>query len=232
MAQKISASSHRFSYLNLEDIEGGWNELFKQVPTWITELRKNAYEPLDKDIELQMIIDGKRDEVINRNLRFVTNISRHYLRDGLDVWDIIAAGNVGLIEAYDKFDPTMGTRFITYAVNVIRSKMIDELRDSNNIKLSSTQLLMLKDYLQYGSLEAMIGARPERYSATFDTLNRNLNDVLSITKMTRLDKPFEDGSQMELASTGTTPTLSIDEKSSIHAVAALFLDKDEFIVIE
>ena len=230
MAQKTSASSHRFSYLDLENIEGGWNELFKQVPSWITEIRKTSYEPLDKDVELQMIKDGRREEVINRNLRFVTNISRHYLRDGVDVWDIISAGNEALIEAYDKFDASRDTRFITYAVNLIRSKMIDELRDSNNIKLSSTQLLMLKDFIQYGSLEAMVENEPGRYSATYDTLSRNLNEVLSISNMTRLDKPFEDGSMIELGAEESAPELNIHEKAAIqlHIVA---LNDDERHII-
>lgn len=207
-----STSSHRFSYLDLENIEGGWGDLFYQVPDWITTIRKERYAPLEKEIENKLIIGGHRDEVIRRNLRFVTNLSRHYLREGVEAWDIIAAGNIGLIEAYDKFDPTRDTKFITYAVNLIRAKMIDELRGSNNVKLSSTQLLMLHDFMFHGDLETMIDKRPDRYGATYDTLSRNLEELLSILRMVRIDAPFEDGSMMELTSGTNAPAFSEDEK--------------------
>lgn len=193
-------SSHKFSYLDLSDIEQTWRHLFSQVPTWITELRKPKYEPVSKEVENRMIADGKKDEVIRRNMRFVTNISRHYHRAGMEIWDVISAGNVGLVESYNTFDPTVGTKFITYAVNRIRAKMIDELRNSNNIKLSSTQTLMLRDYIDCGGLEEMVSRFPKRYSAQYDTLSRNLQEILSIVNMVRLDNPYKDGSLMELPS--------------------------------
>lgn len=62
-----------------------------------------------------------RDELIERNLRLVTNIAKRYFNKGMDTLDIIQEGNIGLIKAVEKFDPDRGFKFSTYAVWCIKS---------------------------------------------------------------------------------------------------------------
>ena len=59
---------------------------------------------------------GAREEMISANLRFVINEAKKYQNRGLPLSDLISAGNLGLIKAADRFDGTMGHKFITYAV--------------------------------------------------------------------------------------------------------------------
>ena len=47
-------AQHKFGYLDLNDIQGGWAELFQSIPEWITELRKDKYEPLSKEREFSI----------------------------------------------------------------------------------------------------------------------------------------------------------------------------------
>src|SRR5919199_1101521 len=56
-----------------------------------------------------------RDHMVRANLRLVVNIARSYTGKGLGLQDLIAEGNLGLLRAVEGYDPSMNTRFSTYA---------------------------------------------------------------------------------------------------------------------
>jgi RNA polymerase primary sigma factor len=59
--------------------------------------------------------DSARDRMVRANLRLVVNIARGYVGKGLSLQDLIEEGNLGLLRAVEGFDPSIGTRFSTYA---------------------------------------------------------------------------------------------------------------------
>src|SRR5438105_5714693 len=67
-----------------------------------------AYRIADGDTEA-------RDQLVRANLRLVVNIARSYVGKGLGLQDLVAEGNLGLLRAVEGFDPSMNTRFSTYA---------------------------------------------------------------------------------------------------------------------
>jgi RNA polymerase primary sigma factor len=68
-----------------------------------------------------------REKLVEANLRFVVKIARSYRRFGTPVEDLISEGNIGLIEAARRFDPSRGVRFSSYAAWYIRKYMISAL---------------------------------------------------------------------------------------------------------
>ena len=57
-----------------------------------------------------------RNKIVNANLRFVVKVAKKYQNHGLELEDLISEGNIGLLTAIEKFDPSKGFHFISYAV--------------------------------------------------------------------------------------------------------------------
>ena len=56
-----------------------------------------------------------RNELIQKNLRLAVSVAKKMQRKGTDLEDLIQEANIGLMKAVEKFDPTKGFRFSTYA---------------------------------------------------------------------------------------------------------------------
>jgi RNA polymerase primary sigma factor len=80
------------------------------------EERELAYRIEDGDAEA-------RDHLVRANLRLVVNLARIYVGKGLCLQDLIAEGNLGLLRAVEGFDPSMNTRFSTYACYWIKQSI-------------------------------------------------------------------------------------------------------------
>lgn len=77
-----------------------------------------------------------QNELVTGCLRFVISVAKSYQSQGLEILDLISEGNFGLIKAAEKFDPTTGLKFISYAVWWVRQSIIAALNDhSRTIRL-------------------------------------------------------------------------------------------------
>lgn len=77
-----------------------------------------------------------RDEFINSNLPLVHSLANRLRGKGIDYEELYSAGCLGLVKAYDNFEPERGLCFSTYAVPVIMGEMKRLFRDSGSVKVS------------------------------------------------------------------------------------------------
>ena len=73
------------------------------------------------------------ETLVRANLRFVVSVAKQYTHQGLMLSDLINEGNLGLIRAAGLFDETKGFKFISYAVNWIRSYILTALAQHSRL---------------------------------------------------------------------------------------------------
>ena len=78
----------------------------------------------------------ERNELIEQNLNLVHSCAHRFRGKGVEYDELYSAGCVGLVKAADKFDPSLGYRFSTYAVPVILGEIRQLFRDGGTVKLS------------------------------------------------------------------------------------------------
>ncbi|MFN3716914.1 MAG: RNA polymerase sigma factor RpoS [Thiobacillus sp.] len=112
-----------------------------------------------------------RQTMIERNLRLVVNIAKHYANRGLALLDLVEEGNLGLIHALEKFDPERGFRFSTYATWWIRQNIERAIMNqSRTIRLPVHVIKELNIYL-----------RAQRHLETHGVTDASSEDIAALT---------------------------------------------------
>jgi RNA polymerase sigma-32 factor len=79
-------------------------------------------------------------DLILSHLRFVVHVARGYNGYGLQLGDLIQEGNIGLMKAVKRFDPTVGVRLVSFAVHWIRAEMHDFIiKNWRIVKVATTK---------------------------------------------------------------------------------------------
>jgi RNA polymerase sigma-32 factor len=118
---------------------------YDPLQRYLAEVRK--YPFLSKEEELRLFHDyqttGNRESAVKlilANLRVSLAIAAEYLHSGADHLDLIQEGNVGLMQAIRKFDPSKGVRFHSYAAWWVRAYILRYLLNTYRmVKIGTTQ---------------------------------------------------------------------------------------------
>jgi len=102
---------------------------------------------LTREEEHELAIRFRRDndlaaarQLVLSHLRFVVHIARGYAGYGLPVGDLIQEGNVGLMKAVKRFDPSMNVRLVSFAVHWVRAEIHEYvLRNWRLVKIATTK---------------------------------------------------------------------------------------------
>lgn len=159
-------------------------------------------QPLSREREAELtrrIREGNEsalEELVNANLKFVIEIAQRYQYRGLDLIELIAEGNFGLIEAARRFDETRGFKFITYAVWWIKQGIRSAIRRNKNVRRPNNRLTAASKVMgTYDELSVLLGRDPS-YDEIAERLDMDADDVeeaiLSTRRETSLDALFDD----------------------------------------
>jgi RNA polymerase primary sigma factor len=153
------------------------------LSAYLREIAKLPRLTVDEEREVGQRIQQNRDEaaltrLVEANLRFVVSYAKRYRGLGVSFLDLIHEGNLGLIEAAKRFDPSRNVKFITYAVWWIREAMMHALSDQTRAFSFPPKLFAtLHNAPEDVSLNEPVGGRSA--AAAGEAPGRELADLLS-----------------------------------------------------
>lgn len=168
---------------------------------------------LDKDHELDLARrwQDKRDEkalheMVSSYTRLVVSIASKFKHYGLPMGDLIQEGNVGLMQAAERFEPSRELRFSTYASWWIRSSIQDYVLRNWSIVRTGTTSAQKSLFFNFRRLRAKIEGRKE---------SEGLNDADRAEIASDLNVRVKDVEDMEGRLSGVDSSLNATIKSSV-----------------
>jgi RNA polymerase primary sigma factor len=150
-----------------------------------------VYSILTKEQEMDIAKRAharKKPEQLNRlvesNLSFVVKIANEYRNLGIPFEDLLNEGNIGLIEASQRYDHNKGTKFITYAIWWIRKSILKALSEQSSIvrvpNYQMKKVRKVRDTEQ--SLSRTLGRKPDKLelSKELDSTISKIDEILQI----------------------------------------------------
>ncbi|UCF67024.1 MAG: RNA polymerase sigma factor RpoD/SigA [Acidobacteriota bacterium] len=156
---------------------------------YFTEIRE--YPLLTKEQEQQLARRVQQgdpeafERLVASNLSFVVKVASEYRNLGLPLEDLLNEGNLGLIEAARRYDPSKGTKFITYAIWWIRKSILKALADQVNlVRVPTYQMKKVKEVRETERvLRKELGRTPRRHEIgdRLDVSIRKVDQVLQVS---------------------------------------------------
>lgn len=150
----------------------------------------------ERELAVQLQDHGDLDaaqKLVLSHLRFVAHVARSYSGYGLSLADLVQEGNIGLMKAVKRFDPTVGVRLISFAVYWIRAEIHEYiLRNWRIVKVATTKA-QRKLFFNLRSKKKKLGwFSNDEVNAVAEDLGVKRTDVLEMEKrLSGLDIGFD-----------------------------------------
>ena len=166
-----------------------WSQSSLEI--YLREINKTPLLTAEQEKQLAYRIETgdleARDQMARANLRLVVNIARSYAGRGLALHDLIEEGNLGLLRAVEGFDPSMNTRFSTYASYWIKQSIKRALvNTAKTIRIPAYMVeLLVKWRRATAKLQTDLG-RPPTHEEVARTLGLPKKQLAIIKKAIRV----------------------------------------------
>jgi len=136
-----------------------------------------------------------REKLVKANLRFVVNVAKKYQNQGLPFMDLISEGNIGLLNAVERFDATKGYHFISYAVWWIRQAILKAVCEkSRMIRLPlnrANELVQIEKARKVVVNNRTEEAELKEIAGLLNMTQDHVRDIVNISReMVSLDTPL------------------------------------------
>lgn len=181
-------------------------------------LRANGALTVAERDRLQHIVDDgerARDAIIAAHLRLVTRIARQYTGRGVSLLDLIQEGNLGLVQAVERYDLSHGVRFATYAVWWIRHAIARAIAEQGHpMRLpDDVRARVYALYRARSELLQRLGREPQAHelAATTGIPEREVPDLLRYREpVLSLHAPLDEEGDGELADIVPDPAAELN----------------------
>jgi RNA polymerase sigma-32 factor len=237
--------------MGIEGQFAGITTLTRPQPALVKDLRGNGYlsdirrfAMLERDQEYRLAKrwreHGDRDaanQLVTSHLRLAAKVAMGYRGYGLPVSEIISEGNVGLMQALNRFEPEKGFRFATYAIWWIRASIQDYILRSWSLVKIGTTVNQKRLFFKLRSAKSKIAAfesgdlHPDQVALIAKDLDVTDRDVVDMNRRLGGDKSInaplgEDGEtgewQDHLVDQGPSPeAIVVDQDENEHRHKAL-----------
>jgi RNA polymerase primary sigma factor len=205
------------------------------METYLREINETPLLSAEEEKRLaRRIEDGDseaRDHLIRANLRLVVNLARSYAGKGLALPDLIAEGNLGLVRAVEGFDPSMNTRFSTYASYWIKQSMKRAVvNTAKTIRLPAYMDELLKKWRRAAAKlqdELDRTPTPEEIAASMNLSKKKLaiiQKAIRVYQATPQSETSDSGwtlDEMAMDLTIESPESGMSKADELHQVLAL-----------
>ena len=144
-----------------------------------------------------------RNRLVNANLRFVVNVAKKYQGQGLPLQDLISEGNIGLLNAVERFDVDKGYHFISYAVWWIRQAILKAICEkSRMIRLPlnrANELVQIEKARKLCQNHGTAEAEIQEIARLLDMDASHVSDIINISRdLVSLESPVFAGRDSSL----------------------------------
>ena len=205
------------------------------IETYLHEINATPLLTAEEERTLAYRIEdgdtAARDHMVRANLRLVVNIARGFAGKGLGLQDLIAEGNLGLLRAVEGFDPSMNTRFSTYASYWIKQSIKRaQVNTGKTVRVPAYMVELLAEWRRAtAKLQDELGRTPTQAEVA-KSLNLSERKLANIKKAIRVHTAAPQADQIddgwsldEMLTDGNTktPGVQMDEADDLRHVMDL-----------